>query len=82
MRVTEKGQVTIPKKIRERSGMRPGCEVEFDVKGDTVILRRVSSRARPGMTRGERIVAGIRGSATANRNLSTDEIMKLLRGND
>ena len=65
MRITEKGQVTIPKKIRERTGMRPGCEVEFDVKGDTVILRPAPPRARPGMTRGEKIVAGIRSKRTA-----------------
>jgi hypothetical protein len=34
------------------------------------------------MSRGEKIVAGLRGTATVNRGLSTDEIMKLLRGDD
>lgn len=82
MRITEKGQVTIPKEVRDRAGIRPGSEVEFYVDGDIVTLKKVPARKRPGMSRGDRIVAGIRGTATANRRLSTDEIMKLLRGDD
>ena len=80
MRVTSKGQVTIPKAIRERAGISAGSEVEFSVEGDRVIVERTQDRARPGMTRGERVVQGLRGTATKNRDLSTDEIMKLLRG--
>jgi AbrB family looped-hinge helix DNA binding protein len=36
MRVTSKGQVTIPQEIREKYGMLPGTEVEFQVDGNTV----------------------------------------------
>ncbi|GGD94405.1 hypothetical protein GCM10011390_11460 [Aureimonas endophytica] len=43
MRVTEKGQVTIPKAIRDKLGIGPGSEVEFVDRGDRVILQR-----RPG----------------------------------
>jgi antitoxin PrlF len=82
MRVTEKGQVTIPKKLRDRAGIGPGSEVEFFVDGETVTLRKATSRKKPGISRGEKIVAGLRGTATANKHLSTDEIMKLLRGDD
>ena len=81
MRVGERGQVTIPKKIRDKAGIVPGTEVEFGVDGDVVMLRRaVQKRGKPGPTRGEKIVASLRGTKTANLDLSTDEIMRLLRG--
>ena len=40
MRVTEKGQVTIPKKIRDRLGINPGSEVDFvpDREGARLVL--------------------------------------------
>jgi AbrB family looped-hinge helix DNA binding protein len=73
MRVTQKGQVTIPLAIRERVGILPDTEVEFRVRGDTVILRKVSRGGR----RGSRLVQAMRGRATAG--LTTDEIMALTR---
>ncbi len=73
MRITSKGQVTIPIEIRERLGLLPGTEVEFDVEDDAVRLTRVANA--PG--RGQRIVDRLRGRATTNR--STDEIMALTR---
>lgn len=80
MRVTAKAQVTIPKEVRERAGIAPGDEVEFGCRNGVVTIRRVARRERPGASRGEKIVAGLRGSRTRNRALSTDEIMQLLRG--
>lgn len=41
MRVTEKGQVTIPKNVRSNLGIEPGSEVEFLLKGREAVLRRV-----------------------------------------
>jgi AbrB family looped-hinge helix DNA binding protein len=82
MRVTSKGQVTIPKPLREAAGIEPGSEIVFDVDGDTIILRRARRHEKPGPTRGEKLVAALRGTATRNRHMSTDEIMKLLRGDD
>ncbi|MEJ7668223.1 MAG: AbrB/MazE/SpoVT family DNA-binding domain-containing protein [Casimicrobiaceae bacterium] len=38
-RVTSKGQVTIPKAVRQRLGIREGSRVAFDVKGERVELR-------------------------------------------
>lgn len=40
MRVTEKGQVTIPKPIRDKLGIKPGSEVDFVDRGDGVRLER------------------------------------------
>ena len=82
MRITQKGQVTIPKEVRDRAGIVPGSEVEFAVDGDVVTLRKVRARKKPGMSRGEKIVAAVRGTRSVNKGLSTDEIMKLLRGDD
>jgi len=72
-RLTSKGQVTIPIEIRERLGLSPGTVVEFDLDGDTVVLRK----ARQGQERGRRIVAALRGHGDVE--LSTDEIMALTR---
>ena len=76
MRVTSKGQVTIPVAIRERAGLLPHCEVEFDYDGKVVRIRRAKSKKKPG--RGERIVAHMRGKGDVD--LTTDEIMALMRG--
>lgn len=74
MHVTSKGQVTVPVEIRERLGIHPGTEVEFEVVGDAVVLRKTKSSRR----RGRSIVARMRGRATVK--MSTDEIMALTRG--
>jgi AbrB family looped-hinge helix DNA binding protein len=79
MRISAKGQVTIPKHVRDRAGMHEGTEVDFVFNGDVVTLRR-SEPGRGGKSRGQRMVEALRGTATINRDLSTDEIMRLLRG--
>jgi len=75
MRVTSKGQVTIPVSIRERFGLLPETEVEFVVEGETVKLVRASDAQQ---TRGDRVVRRLRGRAVSR--LSTDEILALTRG--
>jgi len=37
--ITSKGQVTVPKRIRETLGLRPGSQVDFLVEDDRVVLR-------------------------------------------
>ncbi len=75
MRITSKGQVTIPIAIREQLGLLPHTEVTFEVKDSAVQLRKVSTSAGG---RGERVVRQMRGRATVA--MSTDEIMSLTRG--
>lgn len=79
MRITSKGQVTIPQAIREKLGLLPHSEVEFEIVGDSVRMRK--ARKPKGMDRGEMIVAHLRGTGS-KRYRSTDELMKLLRGDD
>jgi len=40
-KVTKKGQVTIPKKIREAVGIKPGSEVSFQIRNGECVLRKV-----------------------------------------
>jgi AbrB family looped-hinge helix DNA binding protein len=48
MRVTSKGQVTIPAQIREKAGLLPHTEVDFELDGEGVrIVRAKSPRGRP-----------------------------------
>lgn len=75
MRVTSKGQVTIPQAVRTRLGIEPGDEVEFSVRDDEAVLR-------PARDAGRKLVARIAGSATAAGFRRTDEIMALTRGDD
>lgn len=74
MRITSKGQVTIPQDIRERLGLLPYSEVEFELDGDGVRIRKARQRAG----RGAALIARMRGTATTR--MRTDEIMKLTRG--
>ena len=74
MRITSKGQVTIPLAVRKATGLLPNCEVEFTVEGQKVIMRKAARQP----SRGERIVRRLRGSG--NIKMRTDEIMALTRG--
>ena len=76
MRITLKGQVTIPVEIRERLGLLPDSEVEFTVEGDAVRISRARGRRKRG--RGRSIVERLRGKAAGG--MTTDEIMALTRG--
>jgi AbrB family looped-hinge helix DNA binding protein len=73
MRVTSKGQVTIPVEIRERLGLHEDTEVTFQVVGDSVRIRKA-----PGAQRGRRLITRMRGKGTTR--MSTDEILALTRG--
>ena len=74
MRITSKGQVTIPQEIRERLGLLPATEVEFVLEGNAVRLRRAKPKTQG---RGAGLVERLRGRASVK--MSTDEIMKLTR---
>ena len=76
MRITSKGQVTIPMEIRDKLGLLPNTEVEFTLDRDGV---RITKAAKPrARSRGREIVEHMRGRATSG--LTTDQIMKLTRG--
>ncbi len=74
MKITTKGQVTIPQEIREKYGLWPQTEVEFVDQGNRLVIRK----ARGSSTRGRQVVDRLRGRSDVK--MSTDEIMKLTRG--
>lgn len=74
VRITSKGQVTIPQDIRQRAGLLPHTEVEFVYDGKTVQIVRAKGKK---MSRGDRLVEHMRGRGTIK--LTTDEIMAMTR---
>jgi AbrB family looped-hinge helix DNA binding protein len=73
MRVTTKGQVTIPLVIREKLGIAPSSEVDFvEKKGKVYIVKKRGSSPERSAFRKIRGIASVK--------MSTDEIMRLTRG--
>ncbi len=79
MRITSKGQVTIPQAIRERAGFLPNTEVDFVFDGDLVYLVKSAAARRP--TRGEMLVGHLQRHG-GRITMTTDEIMALTRGEE
>jgi AbrB family looped-hinge helix DNA binding protein len=77
MQITSKGQVTIPQHVRNRLGLLPHTEVEFELAGDHARIRKSRQGNGPG-ARGKAALQALRGAADSR--FSTDEIMKLARG--
>jgi AbrB family looped-hinge helix DNA binding protein len=73
MRVTVKGQVTIPEYIREKLGIRPQSEVDFiEERGRVYLVKKAKRTPRQSRFRRSRGIATVK--------MSTDEIMALTRG--
>jgi antitoxin PrlF len=73
-KITTKGQVTIPKRLRDHLGLRPGASVEFELAADGRVFFKTSQRAPRSK------FARLRGSARTG--MTTDEVMALTRGED
>lgn len=71
-RITSKGQVTIPKRIRVLLGLKSGSVVEFTVGGDGQII--VNAHQKGSASRFDALVG------SAGPGMSTDELMALTRG--
>ena len=76
MKITSKGQVTIPQHVREALGLLPNTEVDFVIEQGGARLVKVQGDAE----RGKALLRQLRGSATTS--MSTDAIMKLTRGDE
>jgi AbrB family looped-hinge helix DNA binding protein len=76
MKITSKGQVTIPLPIRHRFGLQPGTEVEFVAENGKVVLHRRAKRSHP-VDNWLRQATGV-----AKGKTTTTKIMKLTRGED
>ena len=77
MQITGKGQVTIPQEIRNRLGLLPHTQVEFELAGDHARIRK--ARRPPGQGARARLALELlRG--TADTRMSTNQILVLTRG--
>lgn len=74
MRITSKGQVTIPVEIREKMGLLPDTEVEFKITGNSVFLKKTG----PSSRRSRSLISQMRRKATVK--MTTDEILAMTRG--
>ena len=79
MRITSKGQVTIPQAIREQAGLHPNSEVEFELRPNGEVLIRPVVAAASSLRAS---FARVRGSANALqfKDMDTDAFMAFLRG--
>ena len=80
MRLTSKGQVTIPKELRSRHGLAPGTEVEFVSDGTVLQLRRAWTPPTPAAV--EAMLDGLETACAHWNGMTSDEVMALTRGND
>jgi antitoxin PrlF len=71
-RMTSKGQVTIPKRIRDYLGLKPGSQVEFIIGAEGQIV--VDGQRKAKISRFDALVG------SAGPGMSTDELMALTRG--
>jgi AbrB family looped-hinge helix DNA binding protein len=75
--ITVKGQVTIPKHIRDALKLAPGSQVEFAVEGEKVVLSKAGARRN-----GAKKDRFDRARGAAEVKWDPDELMSLLRGDD
>jgi AbrB family looped-hinge helix DNA binding protein len=73
-KMTTKGQVTIPKRLRDHLGLEPGSSIDFELAADGRVFFK-AVREAPGSR-----FARLRGSARPG--MTTDELMELTRGED
>ncbi|NER98346.1 MAG: AbrB/MazE/SpoVT family DNA-binding domain-containing protein [Symploca sp. SIO1B1] len=72
MKIDIDGKITIPTDIQNQLGLQPGTEIQLEVVGNTLQIRKPQASSR-----GRQIIADLRGKAT-NR-LTTNDIMQLTR---
>jgi len=73
MKITSKGQITIPSALREKHGLRPHTDVQWIERDGDLILKR----SDPNGSRGTRVVQALRGKSEVG--MTTDQILALTR---
>jgi antitoxin PrlF len=73
-KMTTKGQVTLPKRLRDHLGLKPGSDVSFELAEDGRVFLKTNPKAPQSR------FASLRGSAKLG--MTTDELMALTRGED
>lgn len=81
MRITSKGQVTIPQAIREKAGMLPNTEVEFEYRENGEVVIRPIGERRSEIRQALRRAMGS-ADEPMFKGWTTDQIMAFIRGDD
>ena len=71
-KMTRKGQVTIPKRLRDHFNLKPGSEIEFVSNGQGEVV--VRTKEKPNPSRFDEFLG------TVDLGMTTDEFMKMIRG--
>ncbi len=82
MRMTSKGQVTIPKQVRDKLGLRPGDEVGFREEGQAMIVEKAGDLKHGNA--GAQLVRALRGKGPLLRQgrplMTSEDVIELTRG--
>ena len=79
MKVTIRGQITVPLALRERFGLQPGTEVEFVANSDALLVKP-RKRGKRAATAYDAWI--LKAAGSARTKLSTDQILAMTRGED
>jgi len=82
MKLTADGQITIPEHIRQQAGLLPGSELEIRFENGRLWVEKADTDSEMKRQKILQAMQQVEGSATANFDLSTDEVMRLTRGED
>ncbi len=75
--ITSKGQVTIPKRVRDAMGIKAGAKVTVDYVDGAAVVKPLSKTGKSDIRKKFEAVRG-----TLDLDMTTDEFMKLMRGDD
>jgi bifunctional DNA-binding transcriptional regulator/antitoxin component of YhaV-PrlF toxin-antitoxin module len=82
MRLTSKCQVTIPQHIRDLAGLAPGNEIDFQFNNGRIWMEKVETSVVQRKSKIQALLNEVTGSAAANKDLHTDDILRLTRDED
>lgn len=82
MKLTADGQITIPEHIRQQAGLSPDSELEIRYENGRLWLEKISTDSEAKRRKVLQAIRQVEGSATANVELSVDEVMRMTRGED
>jgi AbrB family looped-hinge helix DNA binding protein len=81
LRITTKGQVTIPKPVRDRAGITPKTELDVSFRDGVVVIEKIEAGEATKRRRRREFEAWLEGAkGSGDTGLSADEIMEMTRG--
>ena len=82
MKLTVDGQITIPEHIRQQAGLSPDSELEIRYENGRFWLEKITTDSETKRRKIRQAIRQVEGSANANLDLSSDEVMRMTRSED